>query len=321
MSEVRAPFALDLGAVPAALKGGTVAIGNFDGVHRGHQAVLSAAIAGPGPTLALTFEPHPRAYFGGKPIFRLTPPEQKGRVCEAFGLDGLVVARFDGGLASLDATAFSQKVLCEALGAKHVAVGHDFKFGKGRSGNAESLTAIGAEKGFGVTVVPPFSGEEGGIVSSSRIRDCLGEGDAAGAAALLGYRYQIASEVVHGKKRGRAMGYPTANQNLAPENGLRQGIYAVRIKIDGVWRDGVASFGRRPTFDNGPPVLETFVFDFDGDLYGQVLPVALYAFLRPELKFDGMDALIAQMDEDSANARAHLATVKPVSPLDAALNF
>ncbi|MEO1102648.1 MAG: bifunctional riboflavin kinase/FAD synthetase [Pseudomonadota bacterium] len=317
----RPVFSVDLAAVPDAFTGGTVAIGNFDGVHRGHQAVLAAAMAGPKPALALTFEPHPRAYFGREPIFRLTPPEQKARVCEAFGLDGLVIARFDAELAGLDAAAFSREVLCHTLRARQVVVGHDFKFGKGRSGNAESLGAIGRADGFGVTVVPGFADGDGEVVSSSRIRACLAQGDVVGAARLLGYRYQLSEVVVHGKKRGRAMGYPTANQNLTPENELRQGIYAVRMKIDGTWRDGVASFGRRPTFDNGPPVLETFVFDFDGDLYDQRLAVAFYAFLRPEMKFDGMDTLIAQMDEDSRNARAHLAGVAPLSPLDAKLNF
>ncbi|MEM9221634.1 MAG: bifunctional riboflavin kinase/FAD synthetase [Pseudomonadota bacterium] len=318
---MRPRFHVDLSAVPDALMGGTVAIGNFDGVHRGHQAVLRAAMEGPGPAVALTFEPHPRAYFGKKPIFRLTPPEEKARICEALGLDGMVVARFDEDLAALDASAFASRVLKDALGARHVSVGHDFKFGKGRSGNAESLTAIGADAGFDVTTVGALASGEGEVVSSSRIRAHLASGEVAAAAELLGYRYQLAEVVVHGKKRGREMGYPTANQNLTPENELRQGIYAVRMKIDGRWRDSVASFGRRPTFDDGPPVLETFVFDFDGDLYDQVLPVAFYAFLRPELKFDGMESLIAQMDEDSRNARAVLADVKPISTLDETLSF
>jgi len=311
-------FAVDLGAVPEALTGGTVAIGNFDGVHRGHQAVLAAAMAGPGPVTALTFEPHPRAYFSGAPVFRLTPPAEKARLIAALGLAGMVVAPFDAALAALTADAFIDEVLVGALGARHVAVGHDFKFGAKRSGSAARLAA---DPRFSVTVVEAFSDGDAAVVSSSRIRSLLADGAPDRAAALLGYRYTVTSPIVHGQKRGREMGYPTANQSLPPETTLRHGIYAVRILIDGTWRDGVASYGRRPTFDNGAPLLETFVFDYAGDLYGRDLPVTLVAFLRPEMKFDGMEPLIAQMDEDSRNARAALAGLAPLSPLDRAINF
>lgn len=313
-------FSADLSALPGRLAGGTVAIGNFDGVHRGHQAVLSAALAGPPPVVALTFEPHPRTFFRRETVFRLTPAPLKARIMEALGLSGMVVARFDEALAGMDAARFIDEILVGRLRARRVVVGHDFSFGRGRSGRAEGLAAAGAERGFSVTIVDPVA-ESGGVVSSSRIRAHLGGGELDAAAALLGYRYTVEAPVVHGEKRGRLMGYPTANQSLPPENGLRHGIYAVRARIDGAWRDAVASFGRRPTFDNGRPLLETFVFDYAGDLYGRTLPVTLVRYLRPELKFDGMDALVAQMDRDSLEARIALSGLTPLSPLDEALNF
>lgn len=315
------PISATLATVPPSLCGGTVAIGNFDGVHRGHQSVLAAALAGPRPAVALTFEPHPREFFGKTPIFRLTPTPQKAVLVTALGLDGVVVAPFDAALAALSADAFIADVLVERLKVRHVTVGHDFKFGARRSGNAAILAEAGERLGFSTEIVPAFSGG-GDVVSSSRIRSLLGEGDVATAATLLGYRYQVSAPVVHGEKRGREMGYPTANQELSPAATLAHGIYAVRIRIDGRWRDGVASFGRRPTFHtDGPPLLETYVFDFAGDLYGQTLPVTLVKYLRPELKFDGMAALIAQMDQDSADARAALQYLEPLSPLDQAVNF
>lgn len=309
-----------LADVPAALTGGTVAIGNFDGVHRGHQSVLSAALDGPSPALALTFEPHPRAFFGGKAIFRLTPEEEKARLVTAFGLAACVVAPFDGALAALTADAFIEEVLVRRLAARHVVVGHDFKFGAKRSGSAETLAEAGRRHGFKVTIVPAYADGDT-VISSSRIRTLLAEGEVAAAGALLGYRYQVRGPVRHGEKRGRTLGYPTANLALAPENELRHGIYAVRAEAAGRWHDGVASFGRRPTFDNGAPLLETFIFDFKGDLYDKPLTVTLVKFQRPELKFDGLDALVAQMDRDSADARAALAGLAPLSALDRAVNF
>ena len=313
-------FAADLSDLPDRLRGGTVAIGNFDGVHRGHRAVLDAARGGPQPVVALTFEPHPRTFFGREAVFRLTPAPMKARVMAALGLDGLIIARFDATLSSMGADTFIDEVIVSRLAARHVAVGESFSFGRGRSGRAAGLVAAGARRGFTVSLVPPVSDGDG-VVSSSRIRAHLAEGALDHAAALLGYRYTVEAPIVHGEKRGRTMNYPTANQSLEPENRLRHGVYAVRIKIDGTWRGGVASFGRRPTFDNGRPLLETYVFDFEGDLYGRVLPVTFVRFLRPELKFDGMDALVAQMDRDSAEARAAIADTSPLSPLDAALNF
>lgn len=316
-----APRVVDLTAVPPALTGGAVAIGNFDGVHRGHQVVLGAALAAGRPALALTFEPHPRAFFAGAPLFRLTPPAMKARVMAAFGMDATVVARFDAQFAALSAEAFIDAVLVGALGVRHVVVGEDFSFGARRGGTVATLLAAGRARGFAVRVVEGVADEGRATISSSRIREHLAAGEVEPAAALLGYRYSVMAEVVHGDKRGRGLGFPTANQALPPETGLCHGIYAVRIRIDGRWRDGVASFGRRPTFDNGRVLLETFVFDFAGDLYGRTLPVTLVRFLRPEARFETTDALVAQMNADAAAARDALAGLAPLSPLDAALNF
>ncbi|MBJ3777671.1 bifunctional riboflavin kinase/FAD synthetase [Acuticoccus mangrovi] len=315
------PFSVALDDLPPSLKGGTVAIGNFDGVHRGHQAVLARALTEARPALALTFEPHPRTFFGRGPLFRLTPPAVKARVMAALGLDALVVARFDAHFAGLTAEGFVREILVERLGARTVVVGDNFNFGAGRAGDTEWLAAAAASYGFRVDVVEGVGDADEGIVSSSRIRKALAAGELDGAATLLGYRYTVEAEVVHGEKRGRTIGFPTANQALGDDNGLRNGIYAVRAKIDDVWRDGVASFGRRPTFDNGAPLLETFVFDYQDSLYGRTMPVTFVRFLRPELKFDGVDALVTQMHQDAADARASLADLAPLSPLDRAVNF
>ncbi|WP_425428430.1 bifunctional riboflavin kinase/FAD synthetase [Acuticoccus kandeliae] len=315
-----ASFIATLDAVPDGLRGGTVAIGNFDGVHRGHQAVLDVASAAGRPVAALTFEPHPRAFFSGEPLFRLTPPHLKGRLMEALGLDGMVIGQFDATFAALSADDFVTEILVDRFAAKTVVVGHDFNYGARRGGSVASLIEAGDRHGFSVIVVDQFA-DERGAVSSSRIRRLLAEGDLDAAAMLLGYRYTVEAEIIHGEKRGRTMGYPTANQTLGPDNRLQHGIYAVRIGIDGEWHDGVASYGRRPTFDNGAPLLETFVFDFAGDLYGKTLPVTFVRYLRPEIAFTGMDALMAQMDEDSRDARASLIGIAPISPLDAAVNF
>ena len=311
--------------VGAALKGGSVAIGNFDGVHRGHQRVLSGAIDAGRPALALTFEPHPRDHFGRGPVFRLTPPDMKAKVIAALGLDATVEARFEEGFAALSADAFVERVLVEALGARTVLVGADFSYGARRSGTVDSLTAAGATHGFAVRVVGEAS-EGGAVISSSRVREHLAGGDVEAANTLLGYRYRVRAPVLHGEKRGRTMGYPTTNQALDPVNGLRQGIYAVRVLVDAdasqpVWRGGVASFGRRPTFDNGAPLLETFIFDHSGDLYGRELTVAFVRFLRSELRFDTMEDLIVQMNADAGDARSALDGLAPISPLDAALDL
>ena len=299
-----------LDALPAPLKGGAVAIGNFDGVHRGHQAVLAAARAAapPGaPVLALTFEPHPRQFFApDKPLFRLTPLPLKARLLTAFGAAGVVALTFDAALAGLAAESFAAEVLAGRLGARHVAVGFDFHFGKGRAGTPEALTHFGERLGFAVSIAPALcDGDE--PVSSSAIRAALGEGDVARSNRFLGYPWMVEGPVEHGDKRGRILGYPTANLRLAPETGLRHGIYAVRAKVEGAWREGVASFGRRPTFGGGVPLLEVHLFDFAGDLYGRPMLVAFLGFLRPETRFDDAEALVQQMNRDSAAARDVLA--------------
>lgn len=315
-----------LGAVTPALAGGVVAIGNFDGVHRGHQTVLNCAVetarSSAKPAVAMTFEPHPRIVFRPDvPLFRLTPAAAKARVMQAIGLDGVVVVPFDRDLASVSAEDFIDRILIGRLAVSHVVIGYNFHFGKGRAGSPSFLEQAGRQRGFGVTVIEAFTDEGGTGISSSRIRAALEAGDVAGASAALGYRWFVEAEIVHGDKRGRQLGYPTANMKLPADCVLAHGIYAVRIRIDGVLRDGVASYGRRPTFGDGIPVLEVFVFDFSGDLYGKTVDVAFIAYLRSERKFDTVDALVAQMNRDSDEARAAIASMRPLSELDQALTF
>lgn len=310
--------------LPARLLGAHVAIGNFDGVHRGHQSVLAATLdrahAEGRPALALTFEPHPRSLFTpDRPVFRLTPPEAKARLVAALGLDGLVVATFDQALASLSADAFVEEVLVGRLGLVGATIGWDFHFGRGRQGSPAFLDAAGRRHGFTVDVVDPFGCEGGAPVSSSRIRSALEAGDLAEAAGLLGYRWFVEGTIVGGDRRGRDLGFPTANMHLAPDCRLRHGVYAVTITIDGERRLGVANWGRRPQFDDGAPVLETHVFDFSGDLYGRRAEVTFVSYLRPEAKFASVAALIEQMHLDSAEARAVLSTIGSGSALDRAL--
>jgi len=323
-----APFiaAADLSAFPAHLEGGVVAIGNFDGVHRGHQAVLSAALEVAGqmniPAFAMTFEPHPRTVFNpDKPVFRLTPAHAKAGLMKGFGLDGTLVLPFDRDFAGMEAEAFVENILIDRLKINHAVTGYDFHFGRGRAGTPDFLRQSGEIHGFGVSIISAQQDEGAEVISSSRIRDALGGGDLALANGLLGYRWFVEGEVEHGEKRGRDLGYPTANIRLGDECTLKHGIYAVKIEVDGQVHDGVASFGRRPTFDNGAPLLETFLFDFDGDLYGKTIRISLVSFLRPEQKFETADALVRQMDQDSEEARAALAAMQPLSALDHALNW
>ena len=315
-------------ALGPVLRGGVVAIGNFDGVHRGHQAVLGRArdeAARRGvAALALTFEPHPRTVFRPDiPLFILTPPPMKARLLARLGFSALVEQSFTREFASLSAEAFVTGILEERLGITHAVTGFDFHFGKDRQGGPAYLMAAGERHGFGVTLVDAFRDENAEIVSSSRIRQLLGEGDVAQAAGLLGYHYTAEAEVIGGQKLGRTLGFPTANMKLPAEAALREGIYAVRFRrADGALYDGVASFGRRPTVDSdGTPLLETFLFDFSGDLYGETASVSFFGYLRGEEKFDGLDALVAQMKRDEAEARALLSDVRPLSTLDRAIAF
>jgi len=220
--------------------------------------------------------------------------------------------RFDADFSNLSATKFVEEVLLGKLGASHVVTGYDFHFGKGREGNPEFLAGMGKQKGFGATIVEAFDDEGGRTVSSSRIRDLLAEGDIAQANGLLGYAHRARGEVIRGKQLGRELGFPTANLALAAETRLRHGIYAVRILLDdGTCHDGVASYGRRPTFDNGEALLETYIFDFSGDLYGQMLTVCLYGWLRQEEKFDTTEALVEQINQDCDEAKSILAAFGP----------
>ncbi len=314
--------------LPDALKGGVVAIGNFDGVHRGHQSVLRRALdeaeKSNSPALVLTFEPHPRAVFNpDQPVFRITPAHLKAQIIEALGYHSVVEYPFDRDFSQRSAEEFITSILQDWLHASHVVTGFDFHFGKGREGGPAFLMEAGKRHGFGVTLVDAFRDENAGVISSSRIRGCLASGDVSEAAGLLGYRYTIQSEVIHGKKLGRSLGFPTANMVLPLGAGLKPGIYAVRLRrADGTLYDGVASYGHRPTVDSdGEALLETYVFDFEDDLYGEVVSVSLFGYLREELKFDGLDALVAQMERDKEEARALLSGVKPLSPLDQKVCF
>jgi riboflavin kinase / FMN adenylyltransferase len=302
-----------------ALKGGVVAIGNFDGVHRGHRAVIAAAVdramAVGRPAVALTFEPHPRRLLRpDEPMFRLSDETAKLRLLAATGLDGALVLTFDAALAELSAEDFIARILLERLAVSGAAIGFDFHYGKDRGGSPDFLASEGRRYGFPVEIVPPLE-DEGRAVSSSAIRAALAAGRVVEAAELLGNPWFISATVVHGDARGRELGYPTANLTLDPGCGLKLGIYAVRVGIDGSRHDGVASFGRRPTFDDGPPLLEVHLFDFSGDLYGTSIDVAFLAWIRSELKFASVADLVRRMEEDSRLARAALARSGAAFPL------
>jgi len=301
-----------------ALRGATVAIGNFDGVHRGHKAVIAAALARAGalgkPSAALTFEPHPRAFFDpDEPLFRLTPEDAKLRLLAAAGLDGAIVLTFNAELAKLTAQDFVQRVLVDRFAISGAAIGFNFHFGANRAGSPEFLQAQGREHGFTVDIVPPLL-DGGRPVSSGPIRAALAAGRLDDAAEFLGYPWFVSGTVIHGDKRGRELGFPTANLRLDPACALRHGVYAVRAAIAGRRYDGVASFGRRPMFDSGAVLLEIFVFDFAGDLYGANIDVAFMAWLRDEAMFASAADLMRQMKEDSRLAREALARVDDAFP-------
>ncbi|MFN3657651.1 MAG: bifunctional riboflavin kinase/FAD synthetase [Pseudolabrys sp.] len=289
------------------LRGAVVAIGNFDGVHRGHRAVIAAARKRARKlgrkTAALTFAPHPRRFFRPQePLFLLSSERDKLRLLAATGLDGAVVMRFDAALARTSAQDFIERILVEKLGIGGATIGFDFHFGQNRVGSPEYLTEQGAKLGFAVDVVPPLE-DEGRPVSSGSVRAALSKGRVVEATELLGAPWFVSGEVIHGEKRGRELGFPTANLRLDPSCGLKHGIYAVRVAAGDMRYDGVASFGRRPMFDDGAPLLEVFLFDFDGDLYGQAIDVAFIGWIRPEQKFESIDALKKHMTTDAAQAK------------------
>jgi riboflavin kinase/FMN adenylyltransferase len=304
--------AVGLAAPPSeALRGAVLALGNFEGVHRGHRVVIDAArergrMLGR-PAAAMTFEPHPRAFFNPDAgVFRLTDLAAKLRLLAAAGLQGAIVMRFDAALAALTAEEFIARILVERYAVAGVTVGDDFHFGKGRGGTPAFLHAEGARLGFAVDIVPAFR-EGAQRVSSGAIRDALGRGEIALATRLLGFPWFVTGEVVHGDRRGRELGFPTANIRLDPQCGLAHGVYAVRVGLGGQRFDGVANFGRRPMFDSGVVLLEVFLFGFSGDLYGRTLDVAFIAWLRPEETFASLAELIRQMQADTGNARKALA--------------
>jgi len=311
-------------------RGSVVAVGNFDGLHLGHQAVIRVAReradAMGAPQAVLTFEPHPRSVF--QPTiapFRLTPFRSKARLMEALGVDLLFALHFDAGFAAITAEDFVRRLLVEGMGVRHVVVGENFVFGNKRRGNVALLRELAARHGFGVTVVPPQKGPHGEIYSSTRIRELLVAGRPAEAAKLLGRDWEIEGRVEAGDRRGRQLGFPTANITLGEYLRPALGVYAVRAGLDRpgprsvetVWHDGVANLGVRPTFGGDGLVFEVNIFDFAEDIYGQHLRVALVEHLRPEKKFDGIAQLKAQIAEDSARARAILAERARVASVDA----
>jgi riboflavin kinase / FMN adenylyltransferase len=294
-------------------RGASVAMGNFDGVHLGHRSVLELARAAGQPLGIVTFEPHPREVFNpDTPPFRLMNSEARANRLARLGVTHLYELPFTPALSDLSAQAFAQQVLAQGLGVRHVVVGADFCFGKGRKGTAQDLVAFGQTYGFDVTIAPLM--EQGAqVLSSTAIRSALSEGRMRDAAAMLGHWHRIEGAVLHGEKRGRELGYPTANMSIAGLHPPRFGVYAVQVDVltgphTGRY-NGVASMGVRPMFGVNQPNLETFIFDFKGDLYDAHLSVALVQHLRDEARFDGLPALIAQMDADSAQARAILAAL------------
>lgn len=307
----------DYSFVNDADRGASVAIGNFDGVHLGHRAVIDiarkAGEAIGAPLGVMTFEPHPRQYFApDAPAFRLMSREAKAHRLEKLGVQKLYELNFNAALSGLTPEAFAQKVIKDGLGLKHVVVGADFCFGKGRKGSVEDLKRFGAEMGFGVTVAELVEGDTG-EVSSTAIRQALSDGRPRDAAAMLGHWHRMDGTVIGGDQRGRDLGFPTANMNI---DGLHQpkfGVYAVLVDVlEGPHKGsyhGAASLGMRPMFNGQSPNLETYIFDFKGDIYGAPISVGLVDYLRPEAKFDSLDALIAQMDADCDKARQILAAL------------
>lgn len=300
--------------LPPEARGASVAMGNFDGVHRGHRALIDHARGAlPGAPLGvITFEPHPRQFFApDAPPFRLMGPAARAHRLERLGVGHLYELPFDAVLSGMEAPDFIRAVLVEGLGIRHLTVGQDFHFGRRRGGDVALLVAMGREGGFGVSALP-LVGEGGVAFSSTAIRAALSEGRPEEAARSLGHWHRIDGPVIHGEKRGRVLGFPTANMALDGLHLPRFGIYAVLVDIltgphAGESHRGAASIGVRPTFGRSAPNLETFLLDFSGDLYGAELSVALVAYLRPELAFDSIEALTARMAQDVAEVRRILA--------------
>lgn len=304
--------------VPEHLRGGVVALGNFDGFHRGHQAVVGAAIANGRatgrPVLVASFDPHPVRYFRpDTPPFRLTTLEQRADLFAKAGADAMLVFTFNAALANVSAADFISEWLIGRTGAAHVVTGQDFTFGKARSGDVALLAELGPPQGLTAEAIGPVT-DDGGPISSSRIRQALVGGDPIEAARLLTRPYRIQGLVQHGDKLGRTIGYPTANIALDRYLRPKYGVYAVRgLLPDGRVLNGAANLGIRPTFEPPKELLETHFFDFSESLYDQCIEIEMIAYLRPEAKFDGLDPLMAQMDKDCAEAKRILAAYSPVA--------
>ena len=307
----------DYAYVDQADRGASVAIGNFDGVHIGHRSVIDiarhAGEAIGAPLGVLTFEPHPREYFApDAPPFRLMNPEARAHRLEKLGVEKLYQLNFNANLSALTPEEFAANVIRDGLGLKHVVVGADFCFGKGRAGTAADLQGFGAKMGFGVSIAQLLEGDQG-EVSSTAIRQALSDGRPRDAAAMLGHWHRMEGQVVGGEQRGRELGYPTANMSIEGLHPPKFGVYAVLVDVlDGPHKGsyhGAASLGVRPMFNGEVPNIETFIFDFSGDLYGTELSVALVDYLRPEETFDSLESFIAQMDADCAKARDILAAL------------
>ncbi|MGE6698650.1 riboflavin biosynthesis protein RibF [Hyphomonas sp. NPDC076900] len=297
--------------LPETARGASIALGNFDGLHAGHRAVMDAArIAGHGSFSVATFEPPPRAYFRpGDPPFRILRPERRNDLILAAGASDVFELPFNGEMAAMTDEGFVRQVLVDGLGVSHVSVGFDYRFGRGRMGHAQRLASLGRALGFGVTIVEEVSGH-GGKASSTAIRQALMAGEPEVAADLLGGPWIADGIIEPGEKNGRTFGFPTANMALGDLIHPKMGVYAVRLRIEGEseWRDGVANFGRTPTTGLRDPLLETFIFDFNREIYGQRVEVQLIAYQRPELKFPSLDAMIEQMHRDAELAKEILAT-------------
>jgi riboflavin kinase/FMN adenylyltransferase len=300
--------------LPADAHGAVVTLGNFDGVHLGHQAVIAEAAriarATDRPLAVLTFEPHTRSFFHPNgPAFRLTPLRSKLHALETLGVDQVVALAFDKALAQLSADEFAARILARGMRISHAVAGADFRYGYKHAGTMDSLAEAGAIHGFGVTKVAPVSATDGTVFSATAIREFIAGGRMAPAAALLGRPWEIDGHVVGGDRRGRELGFPTANMKMGEYLWPAFGIYAVRARLDrpgAPWIDGVANLGIRPMWRTEEPMLEVHLFDFDSDIYGQVLRVRLIERLRPEARFDSIEALIEQVDRDKIAAREAL---------------
>jgi riboflavin kinase / FMN adenylyltransferase len=305
------PVFADYRGLPDSARGASIALGNFDGLHVGHKAVMDAArLAGHGKFSVATFEPPPRAYFRpGDPPFRIFRPERRNATILAAGADTVFELPFNGEMAAMTDEGFVRAVLVEGLGVSHVSVGFDFRFGRGRMGHAQRLSSLGRALGFGVTIVEEVEGH-GSKASSTAIRQALRAGEPELAAEMLGGPWIADGVVESGERNGRKLGFPTANMQLGSLLHPKHGVYVVRARIEGedAWRGGVANFGRTPTTGLRDPLFETHIFDFEGDIYGKKLEVQLVAYLRPERRFETVDLMVAQMHKDAATARELLST-------------